>query len=309
MTGSGKTGLGIVLIEEVLRAGSPPCSIDPKGDLTNLCLTFPTLAPADFRPWVNEGQAEGGRSDARGLRRRAGDARGPTGSPAGATGPSRSPHSGPRPTSPSTRPARTAGVPSTSSARSRSPADRTTPRSSATRSRASSSGLLGLVGIDADPLAEPRAHPAVQPDPPRVVSRAGPSTSPTLVGRCSSHRSASSACSSSTSSSRRRTARRSPCDSTACSPRPSFAAWAAGRRSTSQRCSHAADGKPRCAIVTTAHLSDEERQFVTTLVLSKLVTWMRTQSGTTDLRALLYMDEVAGLPAADRDARPRRSRS
>ena len=54
------------------------------------------------------------------------------------------------------------------------------------------------------------------------------------------------------------------------------------------------DGKPRCAIVTTAHLSDQERQFVTTLILSKLVTWMRKQSGTTDLRALLYMDEVAG---------------
>jgi DNA helicase HerA-like ATPase len=55
-----------------------------------------------------------------------------------------------------------------------------------------------------------------------------------------------------------------------------------------------ADGRPRCAIVTTAHLSDQERQFVTTLILSKLVTWMRKQSGTTDLRALLYMDEVAG---------------
>ena len=54
------------------------------------------------------------------------------------------------------------------------------------------------------------------------------------------------------------------------------------------------DGRPRCAIVTTAHLSDEERQFVTSLVLSKLVTWMRRQSGTTDLRAMLYMDEVAG---------------
>ena len=54
------------------------------------------------------------------------------------------------------------------------------------------------------------------------------------------------------------------------------------------------DGRPRCAIVTTAHLSDEERQFATTLVLSKLITWMRQQSGTTDLRTLLYMDQVAG---------------
>ncbi len=58
------------------------------------------------------------------------------------------------------------------------------------------------------------------------------------------------------------------------------------------------------AIVTTAHLSDEERQFVTTLVLSKLVTWMRRQSGTTDLRALLYMDEVAGYLPPTANPRP-----
>ena len=57
MTGSGKTGLGIVLIEEALRAGVPALLIDPKGDLTNLCLTFPDLAPTDFEPWVNAGDA------------------------------------------------------------------------------------------------------------------------------------------------------------------------------------------------------------------------------------------------------------
>jgi hypothetical protein len=57
MTGSGKTGLGVVLIEEVLRAGLPALLIDPKGDLTNLALTFPSLAPADFRPWIDEAQA------------------------------------------------------------------------------------------------------------------------------------------------------------------------------------------------------------------------------------------------------------
>ena len=70
-----------------------------------------------------------------------------------------------------------------------------------------------------------------------------------------------------------------------------------GRRPAARhrsRCCYTPDGTGRCAIVTTAHLSDEERQFVTSLVLAKLVTWMRRQSGTTDLRALLYMDEVAG---------------
>ena len=75
---------------------------------------------------------------------------------------------------------------------------------------------------------------------------------------------------------------------------PSFAAWGMGSALDIQSMLYTADGTARCAIVTTAHLSDEERQFVTSLVLSKLVTWMRRQSGTTDLRALLYMDEVAG---------------
>ena len=58
MTGSGKTGLGVVLIEEALTAGVPCLLIDPKGDLTNLCLTFPDLAAADFRPWINDGDAQ-----------------------------------------------------------------------------------------------------------------------------------------------------------------------------------------------------------------------------------------------------------
>jgi hypothetical protein len=75
---------------------------------------------------------------------------------------------------------------------------------------------------------------------------------------------------------------------------PAFAAWGVGDPLDIQSLLYTPDNRPRCAIVTTAHLSDEERQFVTSLVLAKLVTWMRRLSGTTDLRALLYMDEVAG---------------
>jgi hypothetical protein len=75
---------------------------------------------------------------------------------------------------------------------------------------------------------------------------------------------------------------------------PSFAAWAEGPPLDIDGLLRTADGKPAAAIITVAHLSDEERQFVVALVLSKLVTWMRKQSGTTDLRALLYMDEVMG---------------
>src|SRR5687768_9002623 len=57
MTGSGKTGLGIGLLEEALIDRVPVIAIDPKGDLGNLALRFPSLAPGDFAPWVDPQQA------------------------------------------------------------------------------------------------------------------------------------------------------------------------------------------------------------------------------------------------------------
>jgi hypothetical protein len=57
MTGSGKTGLCLSLLEEAALDGIPAIAIDPKGDLGNLLLTFPRLDPSDFRPWVDEGEA------------------------------------------------------------------------------------------------------------------------------------------------------------------------------------------------------------------------------------------------------------
>src|SRR6266498_3802700 len=57
MTGSGKTGLCIALLEEAAIDGIPAIVIDPKGDLSNLLLTFPALQPSDFRPWINEEDA------------------------------------------------------------------------------------------------------------------------------------------------------------------------------------------------------------------------------------------------------------
>ena len=57
MTGSGKTGLGIVLLEEALSTGIPALILDPKGDMGNLALTFPDLSAASFRPWIDEATA------------------------------------------------------------------------------------------------------------------------------------------------------------------------------------------------------------------------------------------------------------
>src|SRR5262245_29142609 len=57
MTGSGKTGLCLALLEEAAIDGVPAIVIDPKGDLGNLLLTFPDLKPGDFEPWVDPGEA------------------------------------------------------------------------------------------------------------------------------------------------------------------------------------------------------------------------------------------------------------
>ena len=58
MTGSGKTGLCLALLEEAAIDGIPAIVIDPKGDLANLALTFPDLRPSDFQPWVDPGEAD-----------------------------------------------------------------------------------------------------------------------------------------------------------------------------------------------------------------------------------------------------------
>jgi hypothetical protein len=75
---------------------------------------------------------------------------------------------------------------------------------------------------------------------------------------------------------------------------PGFGAWTRGEPLDIQRLLFTPEGKPRIAIVSIAHLSDVERMFVVTLLLHEVVAWMRRQSGTGSLRALLYMDEVFG---------------
>lgn len=292
MTGSGKTGLGMVVIEECLRAGIPTLLIDPKGDLGNLCLTFPTLAAADFRPWVNDGDAakaglsvddfaaqqattwtEGlagwglGAADIAALRARTDITIYTPGS--------------------------RAGVPVNLVGSLRAPGDGVDLETRRDEIEGYVSGLLGLVGIEADPLAS-REHILLSNLIEASWAEGRDLDLPTLVGQVQTP-----------------PIRKlgvfdldtffPPADRTALAMRlngllasPSFAAWAEGSPLDIEALLHTADGRPRAAIVSTAHLSDEERQFVTTLVLSKLVTWMRRQSGTTDLRALLYMDEVAG---------------
>ena len=75
---------------------------------------------------------------------------------------------------------------------------------------------------------------------------------------------------------------------------PGFSAWMEGEPLSVQRLLYTPEGKPRLSILSIAHLSDAERMFFVTILLSEVIAWMRTQSGTSSLRAILYMDEVFG---------------
>ena len=292
MTGSGKTGLGVIVIEEALKSGLPVIAIDPKGDLTNLCLTFPNLAPTDFRPWVDEAQAknagqtpdEFAASQAELWTKGLGgwDL---AGSDIGEL----------RANTDFTiyTPGSKSGVALNIVGSLQVPADLSDAEVVGDEIEGYVTGLLGLVEIDADPLAS-REHILLS----NLINhswQAGKAIDlMMLVGQVANPpiRKLGVFELDQFFPEKDRMALAMKLNGLLASP--SFAAWGQGSPLDIQSMMYTPDGKPRCAIITTAHLSDTERQFVTSLVLSKLVTWMRAQSGTTDLRAMLYMDEVAG---------------
>lgn len=292
MTGSGKTGLGVVLIEEVLRSGLPALLIDPKGDLTNLCLTFPELAAADFRPWIDEGQAASAGVSADEFAAQQAElwTNGLAGWGLGTTDIA---HLRAATDFTIYTPGSRSGVPVNIVGSLDAPPDLADAEIVGDEISGYVSGLLGLVGIEADPLSS-REHILLSNLIDHSWREGRALDLAVLVGLVGNP-----------------PIRKlgvfeldqffPPADRMGLAMKlngllasPSFAAWADGAPLDIGAMLHRPDGRARCAIVTTAHLSDEERQFVTSLVLSKLITWMRRQSGTTDLRALLYMDEVTG---------------
>jgi hypothetical protein len=292
MTGSGKTGLGVILIEEALRAGLPVLAIDPKGDLTNLCLTFPNLAPTDFRPWIDEAQAAntGETPDEFAASQAALWTKGLAGWNLAGTdiGALRA-----KTDFTIYTPGSQAGVPIDIVGSLQVPADMTDTEMVADEIEGYVTGLLGLVGIAADPLAS-REHILLSNLIHHSWSEGRPLDLTALVGMVPAPpiRKLGVFDVDQFFPADDRMALAMKLNGLLASP--SFASWAMGEPLDVQSLLYSPDGRGRCAIVTTAHLSDDERQFVTSLLLSKLVTWMRRQSGTTDLRAMLYMDEVAG---------------
>jgi len=294
MTGSGKTGLAIDLLEEALLAGIPALVIDPKGDMGNLALTFPDLSPASFQPWVSaaEAQSEGITVEAL-AEKTATTWR--EGLAAQGMGPERIQQLRDAADVTIYTPGSSAGVPLNVIGSLAAPTLSWDTEAEALRDEIEGTvtSLLGLVGIAADPLSS-REHVLLS-NLIETAWRAGQTLDlGTLIGQVQ------------TPPLRKLgvfeiDAFFPPKDRTelalklnALIASPAFASWNEGVPLDPQALLFTAEGKPRAAIVYTAHLSDDERMFVTTLVFGKLVTWMRAQAGTADLRALAYMDEVAG---------------
>lgn len=296
MTGSGKTGLAIDLLEELLLAGIPFLAIDPKGDLANLDLVFPALDGPSFEPWVERG------TDAAATARTWKD--GLAGWGLGTEQVQRL-----RDAAKVTvyTPGSTAGVPLNLIGAITRPPEGTDPETTAEQIESTISGLLGLVGVEADPLATPEhillanlVHHAWEGG--EDIDLAG------LVGRVLTPpiRKLGVLDLDSFIPEKDRRALATRLNGLLASP--TAAAWSAGPPIdvAAMLRPEGPDGRPGAAIVSVAHLGDEERQFVVSRLLGEVVTWMRRQPGTDQLRALVYFDEVLGFvpPVANPPSKP-----
>ena len=294
MTGSGKTGLCIGLLEEAALDKVPAILLDPKGDITNLLLQFPEMQPDDFRPWINADDArrkgktidEFAVSTADQWRAGLGDW--------GITGERI------RLLNETTdytiyTPGSDAGMPISILSSLAAPKLNFDDHAELVRDRISGTvaALLGLVGVDADPvrsresilLANIFEHfwrqgqdmdlagliMAIQTPPVRQLGVFDVDTFFPQKDRFGLAMAFNNLVAS-----------------------PSFQSWLIGDALDIDKIYYTAEGKPRHAIFYIAHLSDNERMFFVTLLLENLLTWVRGQSGTTSLRALIYFDEVFG---------------
>ncbi|MBT8398318.1 MAG: DUF853 family protein [Gemmatimonadetes bacterium] len=294
MTGSGKTGLGVVLLEEILSAGIPALILDPKGDMGNLLLNFPSFDPREFEPWVDEGEARRKGVSTSELASKTADLwkNGLAGS---GISPDRMKELKRSVDFQILTPGSTAGVP-LNVIGDLSPPDLSWDEEAETirdEIEGLVSGILVMADLDPDPLTS-REHILLS----NLVEhawRSGQSLDlPTLIGQIQQPplRRLGVFDLDTFFPEKDRTKFAMRLNGLVASP--SFTEWIQGEPLDMQGLLEAPDGRPRATIVYLSHLSDSERVFVVTLLLSKLVTWMRKQPGTSELRALVYADEVMG---------------
>ncbi|MCU1345782.1 MAG: hypothetical protein JWL70_2048, partial [Acidimicrobiia bacterium] len=291
MTGSGKTGLGVVLLEEVLSAGVGALIIDPKGDLPNLGLLFPGFTAEEFQPWVDPAEATRAGTSVHDAAATAATSW-KDGLASWNVGPERLIKLGTGVAFTVYTPGSSAGIGLDLIGSLAAPlgADAETMHDEID---GFVTGLLGLVGVDADPLSS-REHILLSNLIADAWGKGQNLDLPTLIGLVQTPplRKLGVFDLDTFFPPKDRTKLALTLNGLLASP--SFAAWTQGQPVDIDAMLRTPDGRPRAAIVSVAHLNDAERQFVVSLLLNKMVTWMRRQPGTSELRALVYLDEAAG---------------
>jgi DNA helicase HerA-like ATPase len=294
MTGSGKTGLCLALLEEAAMDNIPAIVIDPKGDISNLLLTFPNLAAADFRPWINEDDAakkgvspdEFAAKTAETWKKGLAD---------WGQAPERIAQLKEKVDINIFTPGSKAGIPVSILSSLEAPPFEIMDDAELLGERIEStvSSLLSLVGVDADPIQSPQAillstifqkeWQAERDITLETLIRHIQKPAFDKVGVIDLE---------SFLPQKDRQALALKFNNLLASP--GFATWLEGPPLDIAKMLHAPDGKPRISIFSISHLGDAERMFFVSLLLNQTLGWMRAQSGTTSLRALLYMDEIYG---------------
>ncbi len=294
MTGSGKTGLCLALLEEAGIDGIPAICIDPKGDLGNLLLTFPHLEAAELLSWVDPGEAQ-----RKGLSVQQYAAQTAETWKKGLADWGQSPE----------RigkfrdavdlaiytPGSEAGLPLSVVRSFAAPAAELLSDTAALRERISTvvSGLLALLGRDANPINS-RDHvllSTIFEDAWRKGTGLDMASLIAAIQKPSFDKVGAFDLETFYPSKERLQLAMAVNNLLAS---PGFAAWLSGEPLDIQRLLFTPEGKPRIAVISIAHLSDAERLFIVTLLLNEVIAWMRSQSGTSSLRAILYMDEIFG---------------
>lgn len=294
MTGSGKTGLCLSLLEEAAIDGVPVICVDPKGDLANLLLTFPDLKPEDFRPWLDDGEASRKGVTLDELAATTAE-RWRSGLASWGQSPDRIARFRDSADIAIYTPGSNAGLPLTVLRSFDAPPAELLDDPDVMRERitGAASGLLTLMGIQADPLlssehiliASILDHCWRQGRNVSVADLIGLIQRPPIkrVGVLDLDSFMPPA---------ERSRLAMQLNNLLASP--AFSTWLEGDSLSIKRLLYTPAGKPRISILSIAHLTDTERMFFLTILLNELLAWMRTQSGTSSLRALFYMDEVAG---------------
>lgn len=292
MTGSGKTGLGIDLIEEALLNGISCLIIDPKGDMGNLALNFPNLAPADFEPWIDEGTARKNETTVSELAKQTAETW-RTGLEGHGIGPERMRRLRDSAEVTIYTPGSGAGVGLNVLGSLRAPDLAWESESEVIRDEIGAfvSSLLVLAGVPSDPVSG-REHILLATIIEHFWKEGSDLDLAALVSQIPKppFRTMGVFDVDTFFPEKERMSLALKLNSLLASP--SFAAWMEGSPLDIEEM--IGGQPPKAAIVYLSHLTDDERQFVVTLVLAKTVTWIRSQPGSSELRSLIYMDEVFG---------------